>query len=743
MTSGKDHITILTLPVEGMTCASCVARVEKVLMKVAGVQTAAANLATEQVTIRFDETKTLLPQLSAAVEQAGYKLVLPQKSTTHTEATEKQIGTFQSLRMQFVVSAVLSLPIMIVSMVSMTDWFMRWSPFSMDQINKMLFIATTVVMIVAGRRFFSGAWRLAKHFSADMNTLVAVGTGTAYIYSTIVVLFPEWLPAGTSPTVYFDSASMIITLILLGRLLEARAKLRTSYAIKNLLELKPRTARILRNGKEFEASVDSIMVHDIIIVKPGEKIPVDGIVINGFSSVDESMISGESIPVEKSAGNHVIGGTINNNGSLEMKATAVGHDTVVSHIIQFVQEAQGSKAPIQQLADKIASIFVPTVMVIALITFLSWYFIVQLPFGVAMINFIAVLIIACPCALGLATPTAIMVGTGLGASHGILIRNAESLERVHTITTVVFDKTGTITNGKPVVTDFIAIDGHNAQQLLHYAVSIEKKSEHPLAQAIVNHAEGHNMQFSDVGSFQSFPGLGSAGTIDGKMIFIGNEAFMKKYSILYDTIQPEAEKLSSNGKTVVFIAINNQAVGMFGLSDTVRPLASETISELRYRGLNVSMITGDNKQTAHAIAKQIGIDSVIAEVLPEGKSAKIKELQTAGEKVAMVGDGINDAPALVQADVGIALGRGTDTAIETADIILMHNDLKSITHTVDLSRKTIRTIKQNLFWAFIYNIIGIPLAALGFLNPVIAAGAMAFSSVSVVSNSLRLRFTRL
>jgi len=744
MPTGPDHISVLTLPIEGMTCASCVARVEKALLKVDGIQSAAANLATEQVTIHFDESKIVLPQLSNAIEQAGYKLILPRESSTDRPSSQKQTDTFQILRTQFIVSATLAVPIMIVSMIGMTDWFMRWSPLPMNQINKLLLVATTIVMIVSGRRFFSGAWQLAKHFTADMNTLVAVGTGTAYIYSAIVVLFPEWLPYGTgSATVYFDSASMIITLILFGRLLEARAKKRTSDAIKHLLELKPKTAHVLRNGKESDIPIDSVTVNDILFVKPGEKIPVDGIVVSGFSSVDESMISGESIPVEKNSCSRAVGGTINNTGSFEMKATAVGHDTVVAHIIKFVQEAQGSKAPIQSLADKIAAIFVPTVLSIAVTTFLGWYFFGHIPFNAAMINFIAVLIIACPCALGLATPTAIMVGTGLGASHGILIRDAEALERIRNISTVVFDKTGTLTIGKPSVTDFIASDGNDAPLLLRYAASIEKNSEHPLAQAIVNYAREKNIQFSPVESFQSFPGMGSAGMIDGKTIFIGNESFLNRFFISFDAIKPDADKLSGNGKTVVYFAVNDRAIGLIGLSDTVRPSASETIAELRHRNVKTYMITGDNKQTARSIAAQVGIESTFAEVQPEEKANKIKELQMSGEKVAIIGDGINDAPALAQADVGIAMGRGTDTAMETADIILMHNDLKSIIQTINLSRKTIRTVKQNFFWAFIYNIVGIPLAALGFLNPVIAAGAMAFSSVSVISNSLRLRFTRL
>ncbi len=439
------------------------------------------------------------------------------------------------------------------------------------------------------------------------------------------------------------------------------------------------------------------MVNDILFVKPGEKIPVDGILVSGFSSVDESMISGESIPVEKNAGSRAVGGTLNTTGSFEMKATAVGHDTVVARIIKFVQEAQGSKAPIQNLADKIAAIFVPTVLSVAVSTFIGWYFLGHIPFNAAMINFIAVLIIACPCALGLATPTAIMVGTGLGASHGILIRDAEALERVRNISTIVFDKTGTLTIGKPSVTDFIARDGHDVQMLLHDVASIEKNSEHPLAQAIVNYAREKNIQFSSVESFQSFPGMGSAGMIDGKTMFIGNESFMNRFFISFDTIKPDADKLSGNGKTVVYIAVNDRAIGLIGLSDTVRPSASETIAELRHRNVKTYMITGDNKQTARSIAAQVGIESTFAEVQPEEKANKIKELQISGEKVAMIGDGINDAPALAQADVGIAMGRGTDTAMETADIILMHNDLKSIVQTINLSQKTIRDCQTKLF----------------------------------------------
>ena len=738
----------LTLPVEGMTCASCVARVEKTLKKVEGVEIANVNLATENVTLSFDPSKADLATIAAAVEEAGYKLALPppavQRSGSENVVTLKeeshQEKAFRQLKKDFMFSAVLTLPVMIVSMVNMTEWFMTSVPLTMNEVNILLFLATTVVMAGPGRRFFVVAWKLAKHFSADMNTLVAVGTGTAYLFSSIVTLFPRWLPIDNPMDhIYFDTAATIITLILLGRMLEARAKSRTTDAIKKLIGLQPKTARVVRDGQEQDVPIESVIHNDIIIVRPGERIPVDGIITKGSTSIDESMITGESMPVEKTAGGKVIGGTINRNGSIEFRATAVGKETVIAQIIKLVEDAQGSKAPIQALADRIAAVFVPVVIGIAITTFLAWFFVGGLPFTAAMINFIAVLIIACPCALGLATPTAIMVGTGLGANRGILIKNAESLERAHTINTVVLDKTGTVTEGKPSVTDLLGFNGYDKTLILQRAVSIESRSEHPLALAVVEYARQKSISIKEIESFQSHTGLGVMAVVEGDAVAVGNLAMMKEFSIESGDAEASAARLSSEGKTPILVAINGKLAGLLAVADKVKPTSHEAIEQLKGMGIDVVMITGDNLRTAEAIASQAGIDRVIAGVMPQDKAAHVKSLQGNGKVVAMVGDGINDAPALAQADVGIAMGSGTDVAMETADVTLMSGDLLGVVGAIRLSKKTIRTIKQNLFWAFIYNIIGIPVAALGLLNPMYAAAAMAFSSVSVVSNSLRLR----
>ena len=741
------NIKTLTLPVEGMTCASCVARVEKTLKKVDGVGIVNVNLATEKVNLEFDESKTDLSTLAKIVNEAGYRLDISKSSNDEkTDVNDipenlEEKESYISLKREFIFSAVLTIPIMLISMLSMTSWFHQMVPLSMEYVNRVLFLATTFVMFISGKRFFSVAWQLLKHFSADMNTLVAVGTGTAYVYSTIAVLFPALLNiTNTEQHIYFDTAATIVTLILMGRLLEARAKSKTSSAIKKLIGLQPKTARVIRNGDEIDISIHDVQKNDVLIVKPGEKIPVDGIITKGSTSIDESMITGESIPVDKIANDKVIGGTINNNGSIEYKATAVGRETVISQIIKLVEDAQGSKAPIQSLADKIAAVFVPTVIVIAAITFLIWYFAAGVPFNQAMINFIAVMIIACPCALGLATPTAIMVGSGVGASHGILIKNAESLERANKITTVVLDKTGTVTTGKPIVTDIIPINGFDKNQIIQMAASVENKSEHPLGRSIVEYAKNNSVKLSEVDDFYSTTGSGITGKISGDEIAVGNLSFIKKYSSSSESIyEDKSIQLASEGKTPIFISINNKLTGIIAIADTINSNAHEAIEQLKKKNIEVLMITGDNEKTARAIAKEAGINNIIAEVLPQDKANKVKELQSQGKIVAMVGDGINDSPALAQADVGIAIGTGTDIAIESSDITLMNGDLRGVVQAINLSQKTIGTIKQNLFWAFIYNIIGIPISALGLLNPMFAAAAMAMSSVSVVSNSLRLR----
>ena len=753
MTMNDFKLMTISLPVEGMTCASCVLRVETALKKVDGVDQANVNLATEKVTLSFDAGKTDVKALSAAVEKAGYKLLLPVESSRSPGSSETPIlsgdshqqQAYNQLKREFFFSLALSLPIMIVGMLSMTEWFMRWLPFSMDEINRLMLIAATPVMFVSGKRFFKSAWQVARHFSSDMNTLVAAGTGVAYSYSVVVVLFPRILgQEGTTGGVYFDTATTIITLILLGRLLEAKAKWRASDAIKKLMSLQPAAARVVHHGVESEIDLAAVATGDVVRVRPGERIPVDGIITEGYTTIDESMVTGESLPVEKSVGHKVVGGTINKNGSVDFRTTAVGSATVIAQIIRLVEEAQGSKAPIQKLADKIASVFVPIVIGIAVMTFMAWYIAGGIGFTSSMINFIAVLIIACPCALGLATPTAIIVGTGRGASIGVLIKNADSLERAFKVRTIVFDKTGTITEGRLAVTDFVVIDGFTEERMLQLAASVEDRSEHPLGRAIAEYAGSRKVNsLRQVDSFQNHEGRGVTGVAGGVTIAAGNLALMNELSIKADGANELVQRFSGQGKIAIYIALDGILAGIAAVADTIKPNAKDTVTQLKKMGIETVMITGDNEIVAKAIAAQAGIERVVAGVFPGDKAERVKAIQAEGNTTAMVGDGVNDAPALAQADVGIAMGSGTDVAIESADITLMKSDLHGIVEAIQLSRRTVRTIKQNLFWAFIYNMIGIPLAAMGMLNPAIAAGAMAFSSVSVVSNSLRLKRARL
>jgi P-type Cu+ transporter len=739
-----DNKETLSLPVEGMTCASCVMRVEKTLKKLEGVQDVNVNLATEKVTFTFDKSHVDLDRISDAVEDAGYKIILPSKSAAN-EISESGYENdsskkYKELKNHFIFSLVLAVPVMIINMVSMTSWFMKWSPLSMDSVNRALFLLTTLIIFIPGQRFFISAWKLLKHFSADMNTLVAVGTGTAYIYSTIAVLFPGLLSLKNPyEHIYFDTAAAIITLILMGRLLEAGAKSKTTSAIKKLIGLQPKTARIILNNVESEIKIEDVGIGNIIIVRPGERIPVDGIITEGSTSIDGSMISGESLPVDKFVNDRVTGGTINLNGSITFTADAVGKDTVISQIIKYVEEAQGSKAPIQKMADKIASVFVPIVISIALLTFLIWFLIIGLPFNAAMLNFIAVMVIACPCALGLATPTAIMVGTGLGASNGILIKNAASLESAFKINTVVLDKTGTITLGKPKVSDLKLYNGFNRDDVIKFTAAIENKSEHPMSKALLDYAGNFNIMPSEVTDFNSYPGLGLIGIVNSKNIIIGNRKMLVQYSVQLNGTETDQQGFNST----VYIAVNNILAGVYHISDTIADSSAKAIKQLKEMNLDVIMLTGDNKPVAESIAEKVGIKNVITDVLPGDKAKVIKDLQAKGKIVAMVGDGINDSPALAQADLGIAIGTGTDIAMETADITLIKNNILGVSQAINLSYQTIRTIKQNLFWAFIYNIIGIPVAALGLLNPMFAAAAMALSSVSVVSNSLRLKRAKL
>ncbi|OFW57049.1 MAG: ATPase, partial [Candidatus Solincola sediminis] len=611
-----------------------------------------------------------------------------------------------------------------------------------------LFILATPVQFGAGFNFYRGAYKSARHGTTDMNTLIAVGTTAAYAYSVVATFFPGFVTTtGLKLAVYYDASATIIALILLGKYLEARAKGRTSEAIRRLLDLQARTARVLREGKELEVPIEEVRLGDLVRVRPGEKIPLDGILKEGRSSVDESMLTGESIPVEKGPGDEVTGATINGTGGFILEVTRIGEDTVLAQIVRLVEEAQGSKAPIQRLADKVASVFVPVVMAIAAVTFLGWLLAGPAPaFNFALLNMVAVLVIACPCALGLATPTAIMVGTGKGAELGILIKGGEVLERAGKLDVVIFDKTGTLTWGKPVVTDVLPLNGKERKDVLMPAASIESGSEHPLAESILQAAEAEEIALRQVQDFRALPGKGVVASLDGKELKLGNAALIEEDGVDISAVESRAEELSRQGKTVIYVLYGGELLGLLAVADTVKPMAVEAVSELKQMGIEVAMISGDRRSTAEAIARQIGMDTVFAEVLPADKAVEVARLQAQGKVVAMVGDGINDAPALARADIGIAIGTGTDVALEASDITLISEDLTRVATAIRLSRKTLRTIKQNLFWAFVYNVIGIPIAAgvlypiwAVLLNPIYAAAAMAFSSVSVVSNSLRLR----
>lgn len=730
-----------TYQVEGMTCASCVTRVEKALKKIEGVNDAVVNLASEKVTLHFEDSKTDANIFEKAIEDAGYKLIINNNNDENQiEGISPQEKHFNKLKKEFVFSAFFAAPIMIISMISMTDWFMENIPVSMKDVNILLFLASTIVMFSGGKRFFSAAFKLAKKFTADMNTLVAIGTGSAYLYSSIAVLFPHWLSiSNPHEHIYFDTAATIIALILMGRMFEAKAKSKTSDSIKKLLGLQPKTARLIQNGNLVEISIDEVKPNDILLIRPGEKIPVDGLIIKGETSIDESMITGESIPVDKNIGEKVIGGTINKFGSFEMKATATGKNTMLARIIKLVEEAQGSKAPIQNLADKISSVFVPIVLVLSIITFLAWFFIGNLPFSAALINFIAVLIIACPCALGLATPTAIMVGTDLGASNGILIKNAESLEKINSLTTVVFDKTGTITEGKPKVTDIYLLNNLNEEEIISHVSSIEKSSEHPLGNSIVEYAVENNIKLVEVNSFKYYSGKGITAVTKNDAWVIGNKKLMGDFSVNINILNEKSESLENEGKTIIYISKNGEILGLIAISDIIKKDTVEVINKLNELNIKTVLLSGDNIKAVEFAAKKSGIKEFYGEVLPSEKADLIKKLKGNYKVIGMIGDGINDSPALASADVSISFGSGIDIAVETADITLIQNNLTSIIKTKNISSLTLKTIKQNLFWAFIYNVIGIPLAAFGYMNPEFAALAMAFSSVSVVSNSLRIK----
>lgn len=713
-----------TLLVEGMTCAACSARVEKVLNRLDGVIKANVNLSTNKAIVEHPSGAIEEETLVKAVEKAGYKAEV-EKEVDRDREKELREKEIKSLKRSFIISAILSLPLF-----SAMFFHMAGKENILTNGYFQLILATPVQFII-GYRFYKGAFNSLRGGGANMDVLVSMGTSAAYFYSlyNLVKGINEY---------YFEASAVIITLILLGKTFEAVAKGKTSEAIKKLMGLQPKTARVIKDGVEMDIPIEEVNIGDIIVVRPGERIPVDGIIVEGHSSIDESMITGESIPVDKREGDKVIGATINKFGSFKFEARKIGKDTVLAQIIKLVEDAQGSKAPVQRLADKISGIFVPVVVLIAIVTFIGFY-LVKGDFTTGLINAVAVLVIACPCALGLATPTAIMVGTGKGAEKGILIKSGEHLERTHNMEAIVLDKTGTITKGEPEVTDIITLDSMEEDQLLRIAATVEKVSEHPLGQAIVRKGEERLLMITEPDTFMAIPGKGLKASLEGKEIYIGNRKLMQEANIQIAEIEEDLSRLEEEGKTAMMVGIDGKISGIIAVADSIKDNSKEAIEELKNMGLDVYMLTGDNERTAKAIAKSVGIENVLADVLPENKAQVVEEIKAQGKYVGMVGDGINDAPALAAADVGFAIGTGTDVAMEAADITLMRGDLMGIVTAIRLSHRTMKTIKQNLFWAFFYNSIGIPFAALGFLNPMIAGAAMAFSSVSVVTNSLRLR----
>jgi Cu+-exporting ATPase len=728
--------------VTGMSCAGCAANVERALRKVPGVSEAAVNIATTKATVVYDPRAVSPAALAAAIKAAGYGVA---ESAADPAATRD--ADYRALRFSVLWGGAFAL---LIFLGSMRPWF-PWMPAFLQDFF-VLWALATPVQFVLGLRFYRGAWNALKHGTANMNTLVAVGTSAAYLFSVAATVLPGFFRrAGIEPQVYFDTSAVIVVLILFGRMLEARAKGRTSDAIRRLMGLRPRTARLVGPDGEREVDLEDVRVGDILIVRPGETVPVDGVVVEGRSSVDESMITGESLPVDKDPGVSVVGATINTWGSFRFRAVRVGEDTALARIIKLVEEAQGSKAPIQRLADVIAGVFVPAVIGVAVLTFAVWALFGPEPRVVfALLNFVAVLIIACPCAMGLATPTAIMVGTGKGAERGILIKSGESLETLHRVDTFVFDKTGTLTEGRPEVTDVVPAPGIAAEDLLKLATSVENPSEHPLGRALVRRAAASGVIPEKVDEFRALEGMGVEAVVRGQRVLVGSLRLVASAGVDVAPLAADAARLAAEGRTAAYAAFDGRLAGLFALSDTLKPGARSAIDKLRRQGLRVVMLTGDNARTARSVAASSGIDEVVAEVLPGDKADIVRKLQAEGRRVAMVGDGINDAPALARADVGVALGTGTDVAMASADVALISGDLEGVVAARELSRRTIRTIRQNLFWAFAYNVVGIPVAAgvlypfLGvLLDPMIASAAMALSSVSVVGNSLRLRRAKL
>jgi Cu+-exporting ATPase len=740
------------LKLRGMSCASCAKNIEDAISAVPGVNGCSVNFGAEQATIDYDPKTTDLQAIQDAVDAAGYSAypLQEQNLMAGEDDEEKRYRQQEShdLRQKVTVGGIVSIVLVIGSLPMMTGLHLPLIPAWLHNPWVQL-VLTTPVQFWCGKSFYINTWKAFKRHAATMDTLISLGTSAAYLYSLFATLFSGFFVGqGLSADVYYETAAIVITLILLGRLLENRAKGQTSEAIRKLIGLQAKTARLIRNGREVDVPIEAVQIGDVVLVRPGEKIPVDGEVVDGTSTIDEAMVTGESVAVKKQPGDEVIGATINKTGSFKFRATRVGKDTVLAQIVQLVQQAQGSKAPIQRLADQVTGWFVPAVIAIAILTFIIWYNIMG-NITLALITTVGVLIIACPCALGLATPTSVMVGTGKGAENGILIKGAESLEIAHQIKTIVLDKTGTITQGKPTVTDFLTVDGtadSNEIKLIQLAASVERNSEHPLAEAVVRYAQSQEAPLVDVRDFEAVAGSGVQGIVSNHLVQIGTQRWMEELSINTQALQPDKERLEYLSKTAVWLAVDGEIKGLMGIADAIKPTSIQAVKALQKLGLEVVMLTGDNRRTAESIAREVGIKRILAEVRPDQKAATVQAIQAEGKIVAMVGDGINDAPALAQADVGIAIGTGTDVAIAASDITLISGDLQGIVTAIQLSRATIRNIRQNLFFAFIYNVAGIPIAAgilfpfFGWLlNPIVAGAAMAFSSVSVVTNALRLR----
>ena len=782
MTAMSVPTETVTLPVEGMTCAACQATVQRALSTQPGVTKAAVNLMMNEATVHFDPAATSPGQLVAAINDIGYVSRLPlaadATSSADDQRQQQHRREYETLRAKSLVSLAIGAVAMMASMPLMggrsphaehaSDPLLRWAMTAVDPtvraalpwlyalapqvLTYALLAATVLVMTWAGRHFYTRAWSSLTHGTADMSTLIAVGTGAAFLYSLAATLTPQWFVTdGARPDVYYEAVIIIIALVLLGNAMEARAKTQTTRALRQLAKLQASSARVRRNGQELDIPIAEVRAGDIVLVRPGERFPVDGEITSGSGAVDESMLTGESMPVEKAVGERVIGATVNKTAALEVRATAIGATSVLARIVTLMKEAQGSQAPIQRLADRISAVFVPVVILIAIATFAAWMVLPETPsFASAITAAVSVLIIACPCAMGLAVPTAVLVASGRGAAAGILIKGGEPLERLAAVDTVVFDKTGTLTEGRPRVADMLIAPGHQRQTVLRVAAALESRSEHPLAKAVVAAAGPLAEPQPAVDNVIALPGKGVFGIVDGTHVIAGTEALLRASGVDVTPLESRAREWAAEANTVIFVAMAGQAVAAFAIADTVRPNARAVVAALRGHGLRTVMLTGDRRATAEAVAKHAGVNEVIAEVLPDGKVAAIKALQAAGQVVAMVGDGLNDAPALAQADIGMAMASGTDIASEAASVTLMRSDLASVTEAIVLARKTMRTMKQNLFWAFVYNVIGIPVAAgvlypvFGILlSPILASAAMAFSSVSVVSNSLRLRGVKL